>query len=167
MSVCLFYLPQTFVINLILIKVISMSNEGEIFSYIKWRPPLSLWLNLFFGVQSNAVVLFLIDLKLSLGYMIEFNYWICALIHVLWLYVVFISFRKLSVISSNCNRMLNRKHGMENTTPKGDEEFQWLQSLRIEHWFDVHNIKIVGLKAVELNILVVNPKLNVSLKWFF
>lgn len=63
--------------------------------------------------------------------------------------------------------MLNRKHGMENTTPKGDEEFQWLQSLRIEHWFDVHNIKIVGLKAVELNILVVNPKLNVSLKWFF
>lgn len=41
------------------------------------------------------------------------------------------------------------------------------QSLRIEHWFDVHNIKIVGFKAVELNILVVNPKLNVSLKWFF
>ena len=106
MSVCLFYLPLTFVINLILIKVISMSNQGEIFSYIKWRPPPSLWWNLFFGVQSNAVALFLIDLKLSLGYMIEFDYWICALIHVLWLYVLFLSFRKLSVISSNCNRML-------------------------------------------------------------
>ena len=99
--------------------------------------------------------------------MIESDYWICALIDVLWLYVLFISFRKLSVISSNCNRMLNRKHGMENTTAKGDEEFQWLQSLRIEHWFDVHNIKIVSLKAVELNILAVNPKLNVSLKCFF
>ena len=123
MSVCLFYLPLTLVINLILSKVISMSNQGDIFSYIKLRPPPSLWWNLFFGVQSNAVE------KLSLGYMIEFDYWICALIDVLWLYVLFISFRKLSVISSNCNRMLNRKNGMEITAPKGDEEFQWFSKV--------------------------------------
>lgn len=106
--------------------------QGEIFSNIKWRPPLSLWWNLFFGVPSNAVVLFLIDLKLSVGYMIEFDYWICALIHVLWLYILFISFRKLSVISSNCNRMLNRKHGMEITAPKGYEEFQWFS--KSQNW---------------------------------